>query len=82
MARRAVTIRHIYDLFRQGQVTVDRWRQTTKWGNQEVRFRIQKMVDGRDIAALAVIDPRPESGIYVISVFEVYQDNGGCDEEN
>ena len=51
-------------------------------GNQEVRFRIQKMVDGCDIAALAVIDPRPESGIYVISVFEVYQDNGGRDEKN
>lgn len=56
--------------------------QTTKRG-EEIRFRIDRVIDSRPLAAVAVIAPTEDSNVYVITVMEVTTANkkDGNDED-
>ena len=70
MKEREVTFRDLYSIFRQGIIEKDGRFQTTKRG-EEIRFRIDRVIDSRPLAAIAVIAPIEDSNVYVITVMEV-----------
>jgi len=82
MKEREVTFRDLYSIFRQGVIERDGRFQTTKRG-EEIRFRIDRMIDSRPLAAIAVIAPIEDSNVYVITVMEVTTANeeDGNDED-
>lgn len=87
MKEREVTFRDLYSIFRQGAIERDGRFQTTKRG-EEIRFRIDRVIDSRPLAAIAVIaptedSPAEDSNVYVITVMEVTTANkeDGNDED-
>lgn len=70
MAEREISFRALYRLFRDGVIRADGRPQTTKRG-QEIRFRIDRVIDSRPLAAIAVIAPPADSNIFVITVMQV-----------
>ena len=70
MTELELTFREVYTIFREGVIDEDGRFQKTKQG-EEFRFRIDRVVDSRPLAAIAVIAPTEDSGIYVITVMEV-----------
>ena len=70
MTELELTFREVYTIFREGVIDDDGRFQKTKQG-EELRFRIDREVNSRPLAAIAVIAPTEDSGIYVITVMEV-----------
>lgn len=76
MVERTLTFREVYTILRDGVIDEDVRFQKTKRG-EEVRFRIDRVTDSRPLAAIAVIAPAEDSGIYVITVMEVITSKDG-----
>jgi hypothetical protein len=70
MAKLDLTFREVYSIFRDGVIDEDGRLQKTRQG-EEFRFRIDRVIDSRPLAAIAVITPTDDSNIYVITVMEV-----------
>ena len=70
MVGRGITFRELYRLFRKGVIKADGRLQNTKRG-QEIRFRIDRLMDARPLAAIAVIASSGDSNIFVITVMQV-----------
>ncbi len=81
MVERTLTFREVYTIFREGVIDEDVRFQKTNRG-EECRFRIDRVIDSRPLAAIAVIAPAEDSGIYVITVMEVItsKEEDGNDE--
>ena len=81
MAELELTFREVYTIFREGVIDENGRFQKTKQGD-EFRFRIDRVVDSRPLAAIAVIAPAVDSDIFVITVMEVLtsEEEDGNDE--
>jgi hypothetical protein len=81
MVERTLTFREVYTIFREGVIDEDVRFQKTNRG-EECRFRIDRVIDSRPLAAIAVIAPAEDSGIYVITVMGVItsKEEDGNDE--
>jgi hypothetical protein len=77
MRAREIIIRDLVNLFRNGRIHENGRFQTTKHGD-EIRFSMTYLNnDDQILQAVAVIAPRPNSNIYVITVFEVGENGNG-----
>ena len=70
MSERLITLRDLVTILRVGDINNDVKLQTIKRG-EELRFRIDTVINDRTLAAIAVINATDKSNIYVITVMEV-----------
>lgn len=70
MLERSITLRDLVTVLRVGNINDGGKLQTTKRG-EELRFKIDAVIDDRTLAAIAVISPTDKSNIYVITVMDV-----------
>lgn len=70
MLERLITFRDLVTILRVGGIS-DNIKLNKTERSEELRFRIEAVIDDRTLAAIAVINPTDKSNIYVITVMEI-----------